>query len=155
MRIIYYSYWGTYAAYLMASLHVGCYTREVLPSNELISKQLELCHRYGNQFGNLIYVGVDEDLREVYSIGCKRHHGMITRALDNINTIFGINEPIYYVNAKKQEGFIPIYIEKNHYFFSNYNYMVRLFNIWFRKHYKSCLNIVEMEKHYLKDGYNQ
>ena len=32
MRIIYYSYWGTYAAYLMAALHAGIYPTKELPS---------------------------------------------------------------------------------------------------------------------------
>ena len=77
VRIIYYSYWGTYAAYLMAALHAGIYPTKELPSHDRIDRQYELCHRYAEQAGNLIYVGLDDRLREVYSLGCRQHGAML------------------------------------------------------------------------------
>ena len=81
-RIIYYSYWGTYAAYTMAAIHAGIYKQDRLPQAEWIAAQYDLCRRYGGQYGNLIYVGLDSRFREIYSLGCRQHSGMVAGLLN-------------------------------------------------------------------------
>jgi len=149
MRIIYYSYWGTYAAYLMASLHAGVYPKKELPSPDTIGRQYELCRRYADQAGNLIYVGLDDQLREVYSLGCRQHSGMLIRAIQNMNVIFGIREPVRFLPAKPQEGILPGILQ-NFLFPGEERLAAHWFYVWFRKHYKVCAAAVEKAKQFLE-----
>lgn len=154
MQIIYYSYWGTYAAYLTAALHAGIYPAQGLPSDNDIKQQFELCRRYADQNGNLIYVGLDEQLREVYSIGCRQHGAMIVRAIQNINKIFGISEPVCFFKAGSREGILPRIVQ---YGLTRWNsrILVKLFSIWFRQYYKACCKAAEQVKQSLEDGTNK
>ena len=77
MRIIYYSYWGTYAAYTMAALHTGFYKPDCLPTEDLIEAQFEMCHRYGEQYGNLIFVGLTTISGSI--LPGQMHAGMVVR----------------------------------------------------------------------------
>ena len=150
VRIIYYSYWGTYAAYLMASLHAGVYPEKKLPSPDTIDRQYELCRRYANQAGNLIYVGLDDSLREVYSLGCRQHSGMLIRAIQNMNVVFRIREPVRFIPAKHQEGILPGILQNSH-FPREERLAPYWFHAWFRRHYKVCAAAVEEAKKSLED----
>ena len=150
MRIIYYSYWGTYAAYMMAALHTGVYSPEEFPDDDRIRGQYEMCRRYGEQAGNLIYVGLDEDCREVYTLGCRRHEGMLVRAIRNMNVVFDIREPVLFFPARPREGILPYYLQ--HRRFRNGSRCAKWFHTWFLRHYKACAGAVEEIKQSLKDG---
>ncbi|HHY82718.1 MAG TPA: DUF3189 family protein [Clostridiales bacterium] len=150
MRIIYYSYWGTYAAYTMAALHTGIYPADSLPPREYVAAQYELCCRYGEQAGNLIFVGLDDQLREVYSLGCRQHGDMIIRAINNINIIFDIREPVSFFSAEKQEGMLPGLLQRLR--LNRNSFTEDLFYIWFRKHYANCRREVQYARESLKDG---
>ena len=141
MRIVYYSHWGTYAAYTMASLHTGLYPKDRLPSVNVVKAQYELCHRYAEQAGNLIYVGMDDRFREVYSLGCKRHGGMMVRAIQNISDIFTIQEPVRLISVEALEGRLPALIQ--YFGFYSETWKPKLFEIWFRRSYQKCLDEIE------------
>jgi hypothetical protein len=137
MRIIYYSYWGTYAAYTMAAMHTGKYPRDRMPSSDWIDGQYNLCRRYGEQTGNLIYVGMDENFSEVYCLGCRRHGGMVVRAIQHISNIFGISEPVHLISVEKLDGLLPRLLQSSH--ISDYELKEKLFRKWFYKAYPKCL----------------
>ena len=151
MRIIYYSYWGTYAAYLMAALHAGIYPTKELPSHDRINRQYELCRRYAEQAGNLIYVGLDDRLREVYSLGCRQHGAMLVRAIRNMNAVFEIQEPVRFFHAGHQEGILPYFLQHILQFRKG-SRSAEWFHAWFRRHYKACTRAVDEAKQSLKDG---
>lgn len=150
MRIIYYSYWGTYAAYTMAALHTGIYPEHGMPQDKWVASQFMLCRRYGEQTGNLIFVGLDDRCREVYSLGCRQHAGMVIRALQHISQIFHVEEPISFIDARKREGRLPGLLQTHA--FSNRQAAERLFAVWFRKKYTACLQEVQQIRRALKDG---
>ncbi|NLA84514.1 MAG: DUF3189 family protein [Clostridiales bacterium] len=143
MSIIYYSFWGTYAAYTMAALRIGLYSDKNLPTEEQISAQYLLCRRFADQPGNLIYVGLDSQYREVYSLGCNRHGGMIVRALCGMNKIFGIDS-LQMISAESLEGDLPFLIQR----LSRLNFipermLKKLFRIWLERSFKKCLKAGE------------
>lgn len=137
MRIVYYSYWGTYAAYTMAALHIGLYPKDRLPLVEWIAGQYELCRLYGEQNGNLIYVGMDDQFSEVYSLGCRRHGGMVVRAIQHVSDIFDIREPVHLISAESLDGLLPLLLQNSH--FSNNKLKEKLFTKWFNNVYPKCI----------------
>ncbi|NLC43118.1 MAG: DUF3189 family protein [Clostridiales bacterium] len=144
MRIVYYSYWGTYAAYTTAALHTGLYPKDRLPPAEWIAEQYELCSRYGKQTGNLIYVGMDDQFSEVYSLGCRRHGGMVVRAIQHISDIFSISEPVHLISTESLDGLMPLLLQNS--CFSNHKLKERLFTKWFYESYPKCIKRTEKEK---------
>ncbi|HZK34950.1 MAG TPA: DUF3189 family protein [Bacillota bacterium] len=145
MRIVYYSYWPTYAAYLAAALHTGTYA-DHLPSQDRFSRQLELGKRYSGQFGNLLYIGLDENLREIYSLGCKGNYGMVYRAINGFNSIYGIDEPVHFIKTNHIEGVIPFYIEMMRPFVGNPLSTQYAFHHWIEKRYYKCKDFVNKVK---------
>jgi hypothetical protein len=152
VKVVYYSYWGTYAAYLMASLHVKAYPGGRLPDRSLIERQYALCRRYDIQFGNMLFIGLDECLREVYSIGCKRHSAMVIRAQEHFDSIFGINEEVYYADASGQEGHFPKLMSSLTGIIGSDAIWMPLFKRWFRSAYMICESRVEKHKSVIKGG---
>lgn len=150
MRIIYYSYWGTYAAYLTAALHTGLYPAEGLPSDKKIHEQFEMCRRYAGQTGNLIYIGLDDQLREVYCIGCRQHDGMVVRAIENMNKVFEIPEQVRFLDVGYREGILPYFIQ---YGLQRWNSSLpaKLFHYWFRQRYNACLRAAVQARQSLRD----
>lgn len=137
MRIVYYSYWGTYAAYTMAALHTGLYPKDRLPPTEWINGQYELCSRYSKQTGNLIYVGMDDQFSEVYSLGCRRHGGMVVRAIQHVSDIFNISEPVHLISTEGLDGILPVFLQSS--YFSNHKLKEKLFIKWFYDTYPKCV----------------
>ncbi len=138
MRIIYYSYWGTYAAYTMAALHTGLYPKDKLPPGDWIAGQYELCRRYGEQTGNLIYVGMDDQFSEIYCLGCRRHGGMVVRAIQHVSDIFDIHEPVHLISTESLDGLLPLFLQSS--YFSSHELKERLFKKWFYNAYPKCLS---------------
>lgn len=151
MQIIYYSYWGTYSAYLTAALHTGIYPAEGLPSIDRIKEQFEMSRRFADQTGNLIYVGMDDQLREVYSIGCRKHGAMVVRAIQNVNEIFDVSEPVRFFHAGSREGVLPRIVQ---YSLLRWNsrFLFKLYQIWFRQYYRACRKAAEQAKQSLGEG---
>ncbi len=150
MRVIYYSYWGTYAAFVAASIHTGLYPADRLPPEQLLSRQWEICRKYGSQFGNLLYIGLDEDMKEVYCLGCKGKYGLAVRAIENFNRIFGIDEPVHFISTRHCEGMIPFYVEKLRRFSVSDRYVPKLLNRWIARRYDKCLMLAQRAKQSLK-----
>src|SRR5690554_5208084 len=121
----------------MAALHTGIYRPDRLPPEEWIAAQYEMCRRYGEQNGNLIYVGLDSHFREVYSLGCRQHAGMVVRALQHISRIFHIEEPIHFIDARLGDGRLTSLLQRPE--IKNNKYAERIFKIWFQKQYHICL----------------
>lgn len=146
MKVIYCGYRATYGAYLMAALHVGIYKGAQFPDNQFIKAHFDICRLYGQQYGNLIYVGLDENLNEVYVMGCNRFFSVIERAQTNISKIFGIEEELCHVDVSRFEGFLPRFI--GFLLAHGINTMVckKLFFWWFRYKYKFFAKVVEQQK---------
>jgi len=136
----------------MAALHTGIYRPDRLPPEEWITAQYEMCRRYGEQNGNLIYVGLDSHFREVYSLGCRQHGGMVVRALQHINRIFHIEEQIHFIDAGLGEGRLPSLLQRSA--INKSKYAKIIFNKWFQYKYHICLQEVQRVKQALKDGVN-
>jgi len=150
VRIIYYSYWGTYAAYTMAALHTGIYPADCMPPQEFISAQYELCRKFGDQTGNLLYVGLDDQLREVYSLGCCKHSDVVIRAVENINLVFEIRDSIIWFSAEKLDRGLPSLLQRLKLYKNDC--MEKLFYIWFKESYQKCRQEVLHTKESLRDG---
>ena len=101
MKVIYCGYRGTYGAFLFAAFHLGFYKENSIPEKRQIEKHFEICRLYGEQYGNLIYVGVDEELREVYILGCKRYFRLLKGKM-HINKMFHLDDTIYHVDVRKR-----------------------------------------------------
>lgn len=149
MRIVYYSYWGTYAAYLAAALHTGTYP-EHIPSMDKLNRQLELCKRYSSQFGNFLYIGLDKDFREIYSLGCKDDNAMVHRAIKGINSIYGVEEPICFIRTNHIEGSMPYYMETMGRLIGEDLLFKNAFHYWIKKRYNTCKDFVIKAKGDLK-----
>nr|MBO2494392.1 hypothetical protein [Clostridia bacterium] len=107
MKVIYCGYRATYGAYLMAALHAGIYKGSQLPSKQFIEAHFDMCRLYGEQYGNLIYVGLDEGLNEIYAMGCNRFFSVIEKAQACVTKIFKIDEELYHIDVTPLEGFLP------------------------------------------------
>jgi hypothetical protein len=132
VKVIYCSYWGTYAAYLTAALHVGMYDMKQIPTDNRIMQHYKICNQYETQYGNLMFVGLDEKNREVYSLGCKKYAAVIRQAHKLVNTIFHINDALIYVNIDKLEGRIPSLLSFCHRRSIMTSICPKLFNYWFK-----------------------
>lgn len=149
MKVIYCGYRATYGAYLMAALHAGIYKGDRLPDNQFIKAHFDMCRLYGEQYGNLRYVGLDENLNEIYVMGCNRFFSVIQRAQTNINRIFGIDEKLCHIDVSRLEGLLPRFI--GFLLAHGVNTMVckKLFFWWFRYKYKCFVKVVEQQKQML------
>lgn len=107
MKVIYCGYRATYGAYLMAALHAGIYKEGYLPARQFINAHFDLCRLYGEQYGNLIYVGMDESLNEIYALGCSRFFSVIEKAHAGIGRIFRMDEGLCHIDVSPLEGFLP------------------------------------------------
>jgi len=134
----------------MAALHTGLYKGDRLPNGKLIKGHFEMCRLYGEQYGNLIYVGVDEELREIYALGCKRFFSVIQKAQTNVNRIFGLDEELYHIDAGRVEGFLPRVIGFLLAHDVNARLCEKLFFYWFRYKYRCLAKAVNEEKQRLK-----
>lgn|GEM_PF-621130 len=152
MKVIYCGYRGTYGAYLMAALHTGLYKGDRLPNSQLIKGHFEMCRLYGEQYGNLIYVGVDEELREIYALGCKKFFSVIQKAQTNVNRIFGLDEELYHIDAGRVEGFLPRVIGFLLAHGVNARFCEKLFYYWFGHKYRCLAKAVDEEKQRLKEA---
>ena len=152
MKIIYYSDSFTYAAYAMAAIHIGIYKEGALPCLDDILRQWELCFIYGHQRGNLIYMGLDEALREVYIIGCGNHGEMIKKAYGGFNALYGIEEENYYVDANRWEGKVKYLVALSYKFPRLEPVARKLFISWFKRRYPMWREKVQREKEKLAGG---
>ncbi len=150
MKIVYHSYWGTYASYMMAALHAGIYSEKDMPQVAQIEKQYELCRRYETQYGNMIYMGLDDMCREIYCMGLKNHSAMILRAQQHMHSIFGLEEDVFYVDAKGTEGYIPAVISLYGKKLFKDEFMHSLFLYWFKRAYERSRRRVEEVKRRLE-----
>lgn len=152
VKIIYCGYRATYAAYVMAAIHTGMYNEHRLPSREAMERQWNICDRYGEQYGNLIYMGLDENLNEVYILGCKGFFEVIKMEYEGINDIFGIDDTIRYVDCRPWDGFLSNFISR----INNYRWLrrgsKRLFLYWLKRVYIHCSEKVQREKQSIMAG---
>jgi hypothetical protein len=146
VKIIFCSRWGTYAAYIMAALHVGIYDPDSMPSHDLIMAQWQLCRLSGECYGILIYVGIDEEYREVYTMGCKESSGMIQRLQTSMSSVFQIKDDLYYIETHNLEGMIPRLLQKLHKYKCIDQICKRLFSVWMEKAFGACVKQVMREK---------
>lgn len=146
MKVVYFGYYATFGASLMAAMHAGIYAADKLPPYERIMAHFKSCGLHRMQFGNLTYIGIDEQMREIYFIGCKRHSKVIKLAMASVSDMFGISEQMHFVDTRKAEGLIPYVVS----FFMRYYllrcFCVSLFTFWFKNKYKSFVKIVEEKK---------
>lgn len=146
LKVIYCGYRATYGAYLMAALHVGICKGAQFPSRRFIKAHFDICRLYGEQYGNLIYVGLDENLNEIYAMGCNRFFSVIKNAHTNIGRIFKIGEEICHIDVSRLEGLLPRFMG----FLLAHRISVKLchkmFFWWFYRKYGLFAAVVEREK---------
>lgn len=107
MKVVYCGYRGTYGAFLLAAFHLGLYKEQDICNEKQAKKHFEICCLYGEQYGNLIYVGMDEELREIYVLGCKRYFSVIKNSQIYINRIFRLEENLCHLDVGRLEGIMP------------------------------------------------
>jgi len=152
LKVIYYGNSATHTAYAMAAIHIGNYEKGRLPCLEDILRQWELCFIYGFQKGNLIYMGLDDELREIYVIGCGTHGKMLNRIYNGFNTIYNIEESIHFIKAHIGE-WVPRFLVVLSMQFPSLKPIIRhLFIIWYKKMYPLWFKIVQREKEKLIKG---
>jgi hypothetical protein len=147
--VVYFGYYAAFGASLMAAMHTGIYTDNKLPPYGWIMAHFRLCVLHRMQYGNLIYIGIDEQMREIYCIGCRRHFKVIKHAITSVSNLFGIKEHLHFVDARKAEGIIPRVIS----FFMTHNLLRHLcsllFYLWVKSKYESCAQMVAVQKELL------
>lgn len=104
MKVIYYGDAAAYAAYGMAAIHLGIYNENEVPHRDDIMKQWKSCLTSSIPRGNLVYMGLDEMLREVYVIGCGSHGRMVKKAYKGFGELYEIHEDILYIDTGPWEG---------------------------------------------------
>jgi len=150
LKVIYCGYRGTYGAFLFAAFHLGFYKENSIPEKRQIEKHFEICRLYGEQYGNLIYVGVDEELREVYILGCKRYFSVVKKAQMHINKMFHLDDTIYHVDVRKKEGILPRIIGFLLAHRINRVICRKLFSYWIVRKYPCVSNATKTVKERLK-----
>ena len=152
MKIIYCGYRFSYAAYLMAAIHTGLYKKDRLPPREAVERQWNVCKKYGEQYGNLIYMGLYENLNEVYILGCRKFFEVIKMEYKGMNDIFGIDDKIWYIDCRPWDGFLSNIISR----INNYSWLrglsKGLFSFWLKRIYRSCSEKVQREKQKIMAG---
>ncbi len=146
MDIVYYGYFPTYEPYLCALIHIG-----IDYGNDGIDSYFELCRRYSNKFGNLIFVGMDENLNSIYTIGCKTFGEVIINAQNGFRDLYSIDSDLYYINTNTIAMFLPHIITKinNHGFFSNT--AKRLFYYWYHSAYPRLHSFVDKNRELIRE----
>lgn len=141
MDTVYCGYFPTYEAYLCALVHIGIDFK----SYDIYS-HFKLCSRYSNQFGNLIFVGLDNELNKVYAMGCKGFGDVVINSQSSFHKICNIRENIKYIDTVKISTSLPHVIEKIKDYDCLYNTARRLFYYWCQKTYSKAKYFVEDER---------
>jgi len=152
LKVIYYGNTATYAAYTMAAIHIGIYDEGKLPCLDHILRQWELCFIHHLQKGNLIYMGLDDGLREIYVIGCGRHGKVLEKIYNGLNSVYDIQEEIQLVKADIGEGWIGFLISLFQHFPSIEPIVKKLFIRMYKKAYPLWCKKVRREKEKIKEG---
>lgn len=141
MDIVYHGYFPMYEPYLSALIHIGL-TYDHYP----IDSYFELCRKRGQKFGDLIFVGMDEEFNRIYAMGCKGFDGTIINSQNSFRRIYGIGPNAHYIDTREIEGHIPriIYKLQDHKLFNNT--ARRLFYYWYHKTYLKASSFIEREK---------
>jgi len=150
LKVIYCGYRATFGAYLMAALHAGIYKGDQFPSSQFIKAHFDICCLYGEQYGNLIYVGLDENLNEIYAMGCNRFFPVIERAHTNIGRMLKIDEELHHIDVSRLEGFLPRFMGFLLACGIKVELCRKLFFWWFNRKYKFFTKMVEWQKRGLK-----
>lgn len=154
MKVIYYGNSAAYAAYTMAAIHIGIYDKEKLPCLDDILKQWELCFIHGLQKGNLLYMGLDEELREIYVIGCGNHGRVLKKIYNGLSTIYDIQDDIHFVKAHLGERRAGFLVSLCSHFPSIEPIAKKLFISGYKRTYPIWYKEVQGEKERLKKGKN-
>lgn len=133
----------------MAAIHAGVYDDRRLPEHNTIIKHFRCCQSHHLDFGNIEYMGIDEQLREVYFIGARWHNKVIRQAQASINKLHCKGERLHCIDARNMEKVLPHVIS----FLLKYDLLKHfcgvLFVYWFRRTYKSCAEFVADQKELL------
>lgn len=139
--IVYHGYFSMYEPYLSALIHIGL-TYEHYP----IDSYFELCRVGRPKFGDLIFIGLDEELNRIYAMGCKGFDGTIINSQNSFRRLYDIGSTVHYIDTREIEGHIPriIYKIKDHRLFNNT--ARRLFYYWYYKTYPKASSLIERER---------
>jgi hypothetical protein len=146
VKLIYCGYFGTYGAYLAAYIHAG----GVVDNIDILSYH-EFCQKYAERFGNMIYIGMDKGLREIYALGCKEYCGVIKRAQTGVNEMFHIGEALYYIDVTTLDDQIPKIVQSLDRHGCLHLLSHRLFCRWFYDACKKGKDIVHYHTEYLEE----
>ena len=139
MKLIFYSYYGTYAAYIMAAVHAGICADNRKFTKKDIDDYYEFCIKYGDQYGNMIFVGTDQNLAQVYCLGHKNFAEIVRHGQLSMNDIFNIEDQAKYINVQDVDGKLPQIIQRMGKYVLFTGLSRNLFQYWFIKKYPIIL----------------
>ncbi|MDI3310903.1 MAG: DUF3189 family protein [Thermoanaerobacterium sp.] len=85
LKIVYYSYYGCFSSVVTAYIHTGYLKDEI--SKDIIFSLPEMLNL---DYGELKYIGLDENLHEVYIIGMKNFSDNIKKTLEGLRKIYNL-----------------------------------------------------------------
>ena len=138
----------------MAAIHTGTYHKDIMPSPEAVERQWKLCVRYGEQYGNLMYIGLDENLNEVYTLGCRGFFDVVKKGYEGLNRLYKIDDSVWYVDCHSWDGLLTCIIARTNRSYKLEKISKSLFLYWLKKAYKSCAEKVQSEKRLIMAGEN-
>ena len=108
MKIIYCSYHGLYISALAGYMHI-LDAKVIQKENKayLLSWMDNINKTRLGRSGNLLYLGLDKDYNEVYSLGCKKAFGIIEKAQRGVVAIHhNLDGVIHHVDVSNLEGWL-------------------------------------------------
>lgn len=85
LKIVYYSYYGCFSSVIAAYIHIG-YLKDKVSKDTIFS----LPEMLNLDYGELKYIGFDENLHEVYVIGMKSFSDNIKKTLEGLRKIYNL-----------------------------------------------------------------
>lgn len=99
MKIIYYSYYGCYSSVIAAYVHTK-YIKDKIRKDVFFSIPEVL----KTDYGELKYIGIDENYHEVYTIGMKNFSDNIKKTLEGLRKIFNLEyDKLIFVDTDRFE----------------------------------------------------
>ncbi|SNX52766.1 DUF3189 family protein [Thermoanaerobacterium sp. RBIITD] len=99
MKIIYYSYYGCYSSVIAAYIHTEL-IKDYIKWDEFLSIPEILKIDYGE----MKYIGIDENYSEIYTMGMKNFSDNIKKTLEGIRKVFNLEyEKLIFIDTNKLE----------------------------------------------------
>lgn len=105
MKIIYHCYGGTHSSLTAAALHLGWLPDGQIPSSDQLQNLPYYDTQDGDDHGKLIYLGRDEAGNEVYVLGRRREHELLSNLISGLALALNLGpEDFMVVNVLSTAG---------------------------------------------------